>query len=132
MAVAEKIPEDKDAIAWNHAGGGSVFHNVKWKQWPRKVCEEALKAQKVVGIDFTGIDLMTKGDDVYVLELNSAPSLTSTYRQRLFAKVLVWASNVFKDTGKKPVHFDLPEKNNWGSLILPYIKENLEVANNAE
>ena len=126
LAVAEKIAEDKTQIAWNHAQGGSIFHNVKWKDWPREMCMEALRAQKACKIDFTGIDMMVLGDDYYVLELNSAPSLTSVYRQKIFAKFYTWIWNEYQTNETKPTHFDLPKKNNWGSLILPFIKENLE------
>jgi len=44
----------------------------------------------------------------------------------MFAKFYTWIWNEYQTNGAKPTHFDLPEKNNWGSLILPFIKENLE------
>ena len=39
------------------------------------------------GLDFGGVDVMVDADGkAYVLEINSAPSLTSPYRQECMAK----------------------------------------------
>ncbi len=84
--VAEKFPAKPEDKAWNHALGGK-FENVRWGEWPLKACQEAIKAALAVGIDFTGADVISKGEDSWILELNSAPSLTSEYRQKCFAKV---------------------------------------------
>lgn len=84
--IAEKTPGNPEQVAWNVAQGGK-FTNVKWGEWPVRVALEALKAANVSGCDFCGVDVMVTEDGTpYVLEVNSAPSLTSPYRQQCFAK----------------------------------------------
>ena len=47
----------------------------------------AIEAFNLSSLDFGGVDVMVDADgEVYVLEINSAPSLTSPYRQECFAK----------------------------------------------
>jgi glutathione synthase/RimK-type ligase-like ATP-grasp enzyme len=108
VCVAEKIVNDPNAILWNHAQGASSFVNVRWSDWPLNVCHEALKAQKVCGIDFTGIDVMVYHGRAYILELNSAPSLTSPYRQKCFALGFKFALEQLEE-GINLSHFVLPE-----------------------
>lgn len=84
--VANKIPADPDAVAWNVAKGGS-FENVKWDNWNMRAVRYAVEAFNLSGLDFGGVDVMIDGDNnCYVLEINSAPSLTSPYRQSCMAK----------------------------------------------
>jgi glutathione synthase/RimK-type ligase-like ATP-grasp enzyme len=121
--VAEKIPTDHSRIAWNNFGGGSTFVNVRWDNWPIKACVEALKAANLIGIDFSGVDVMTLGDKVYILELNSAHSLTSEYRQKTFSKCLNWL--IDKCENGRPDHYQFPERiRKYRDIILPYLVEN--------
>jgi glutathione synthase/RimK-type ligase-like ATP-grasp enzyme len=117
-AVAEKIPEDPKAIGWNHALG-ATFNNVKWRAWPIAGCQLAIAAAKVSGLDFTGVDIMEGPDhQFYVLELNSAPSLTSGYRQKVFAKVFDWII----EEGNEYMDYDV-YKPSWKTLIHPALME---------
>lgn len=100
--IAEKTPANPEAIAWNVAQGGK-FDVLNRSNWPLKACRYALLAMEKLGLDFGGVDIMQKGKDFYVLEVNSAPSMTSPYRQETTAKV-------FKhiiDNGNK--HYPTPE-----------------------
>ena len=88
--VAEKTPGNPDDVAWNVARGGR-FDNVKWSEWPMRAVVAAVDAANVVGVDFAGVDVMLDAEgNPYVLELNSAPSQTSPYRQLCSAKVFKW------------------------------------------
>ncbi len=88
--VARKTPGNPDDVAWNVAQGGR-FDNVRWGEWPMQVIAEALKAARCSGTDFCGVDVMVDaGGAAFVLEVNSAPSLTSDYRQSCFAKCFDW------------------------------------------
>ena len=80
--VVRKTPANPEDIAWNVARGGR-FDNVRWGAWPIAVVHEALRAAYESGTDFCGVDVMvdTEGKP-YVLEVNSAPSHTSPYRQQ--------------------------------------------------
>ena len=85
--VAQKTPGNPDQVAWNVAQGGR-FDNVRWDDWPKRVIQASLAAAKVSGTDFCGVDVMVDAEgNPYVLEVNSAPSQTSPYRQQCVAKV---------------------------------------------
>jgi len=84
--VAKKTPANEKAIAWNVAQGGR-FDNVRWDEWPLKAVKTAIAAFDLTPLDFGGVDVMVdKEGECYVLEINSAPSQTSEYRQGAVAK----------------------------------------------
>ena len=84
--VAKKTPGNKEDLAWNVAKGGR-FDNVRWNDWPLKAVRVAIEAFDLTKLDFGGVDVMVDKDgNVSVLEINSAPSLTSPYRQECMAK----------------------------------------------
>ena len=125
IMVAEKVPteEGRQRIAWNHFGGGSVFENVRWSEWPIESCKLALKAANTIGIDFAGVDVMEKDGIPYILEINSAHSLTSEYRKRTFAKALKWAIGYMEEHETKPEHFPYPDRiRTYKSLILEAVR----------
>lgn len=113
--VAKKTPGNPEQVAWNVAQGGR-FDNVRWGDWPLNVVRAALAAAKVSGTDFSGVDVMMDAEgQAYVLEVNSAPSQTSPYRQGCVAK----AFSYIVANGKE--HFpdvteDVPT---WKSYIHP-------------
>lgn len=84
--VAQKTPSNPKDVAWNVAKGGR-FDNVRWGDWPLKAVRIAIEAFNLTSLDFGGVDVMVDAEGgVYTLEINSAPSLTSPYRQECFAK----------------------------------------------
>ena len=112
--VAQKTPADSNAIAWNVAQGGR-FDNVQWGDWPMEVIKASLQAARLSGTDFCGADVMVDAEGrPYVLEVNSAPSQTSPYRQTCFAKCFDWII----DHGKE--HFpDVIRPRHWRDVIHP-------------
>ena len=114
--VAKKTPGNPEDVAWNVAAGGR-FDNVRWGEWPMQVVRAALQAAKVSGTDFCGVDVMVDYDgNPYVLEVNSAPSQTSPYRQQCVAK----AFDYIVLNGKE--HFDDPENySSWKKVIHPAV-----------
>lgn len=96
--VARKYPGADSPIAWNVARGGR-FENVRWDDWPLKAVRISIEAFNLSGLDFGGVDVMTKDNEAYVLEINSAPSLTSEYRQQCIAK----AFDYIVANGKAPI-----------------------------
>lgn len=112
--VVRKTPSNPEDVAWNVARGGR-FDNVRWNDWPLKVVKTAIAAFNLSSLDFGGVDLMVDADNnVYVLEINSAPSLTSPYRQLCMAK----AFNYMLANGKDRI--DLPDrKGNYKKFIHP-------------
>jgi glutathione synthase/RimK-type ligase-like ATP-grasp enzyme len=117
--VAKKTPGNPEQVAWNVAQGGR-FDNVRWGEWPLPVIKAALAAAKVSGTDFCGVDVMVDAEGKpYVLEVNSAPSQTSEYRQRCVAK----AFDHIIENGKQ--HFDdVPDgpRKTYKSYIHPAIR----------
>lgn len=113
IAVTEKHPEDKSAIAWNEAQGGAI-ENVRWGDWPLQVCSVALESFALSGLDFGGVDVIVdKNDKAYVLEINSAPS-SSPYRQKCFAKAI----DHMLEQGEAR-HYEFNPGNNWRDYIHP-------------
>lgn len=113
--VAKKTPSDPSAIAWNVAQGGR-FDNVRWGEWPIEAVRVAIEAFKLSGLDFGGVDVMVDADGkAYVLEINSAPSLTSPYRQECMAKCFDW----IVEKGK--MHFDDVVGTTWRDYIHPAV-----------
>lgn len=122
ICVARKHPANAGAVAWNVAQGGR-FENVNWDEWPLKVVRISIDAFNKTGLDFGGVDTMVDGNgEVYVLEVNAAPSLTSPYRQQCFAKAL----DYIVDNG--PGIIPLPEtRGGYRKFIHPAITENARV-----
>lgn len=116
--VASKTPADAKAVAWNVAQGGK-FDNVRWGDWPLKAIAASVEAFNLSGLDFGGVDVMVDAKGTpYILEINSAPSLTSPYRQACFAKVFDW---IVKN-GKVAIPLD-PKRKGYGKFIHPAISE---------
>ncbi len=117
--VAQKTPGNPEDVAWNVARGGR-FDNVQWSNWNTRVLDAALKASKVSGTDFCGVDVMVDAEgNPFVLEVNSAPSQTSPYRQQCVAK----AFDYIVTNGKE--HFDDVQCNprrTWKSYIHPAVR----------
>lgn len=105
--VASKTPANPQALAWNVAQGGR-FNNVRFDDWPTYVIRAAIKAYNVSGLDFGGVDVMVDKDgNVEVLEINSAPSQTSPYRQECFAKAFDY---ICENESKAQIPVDLTKK----------------------
>lgn len=114
--VAKKTPGNPQDVAWNVACGGR-FDNVRWGSWPMPAVIAALKAAKVSGTDFCGVDVMVDYEGrPYVLEVNSAPSQTSEYRQKCVAK----AFDYIVRNGVQ--HFPDTNYNQWQDVIHPAVR----------
>lgn len=115
--VAEKTPADPRAHAWNVAQGGR-FDNIRWADWPVNACAQAIAACHVLGADFAGVDVMLDADsNPYILELNSAPSQTSPYRQQCSAKAFKW----MYENGKGTIPIG---GSDWKGVIHPALRSN--------
>lgn len=114
--VARKTPGNPEDVAWNVAAGGR-FDNVRWGEWPLAVVKAALQAADVSDTDFCGVDVMVDAaGNPYVLEVNSAPSQTSPYRQQCVAKAFDYIVTNGKD------HFPSPERfDSWKDVIHPAV-----------
>src|SRR6266850_1970603 len=85
IGVSQKFPRDANSVAWNARCGGTV-QTVSWDNWPLRALKSAIRADELSGLDFAALDLIVDNEDkVYVLESNSAPSV-SDYRAKCFAR----------------------------------------------
>lgn len=127
--VAKKTPGNPSDVAWNVARGGR-FDNVRWSEWPLSVLENAIKSFKLSGLDFGGVDVMVDADGrAYTLEINSAPSQTSPYRQSATARAFDYivrngpgAIELDSELSgyRKYIHPGLLESNNSGEPSGPF------------
>lgn len=116
--VAKKTPANPNEIAWNVAKGGR-FDNVNWGDWPLKAVKKSIEAFNLSGLDFGGVDVMIDADNnAYIIEINSAPSLTSPYRQQCMAKTF----DYIIENGKKKIPL-INQLGGWKKFIHPAISD---------
>ena len=119
VCVAEKTPGNPEDVAWNVAKGGR-FDNVRWGNWPTEAVRKSIDAFMLSGLDFGGVDVMVDGDGrSYILEINSAPSLTSPYRQQCMAK----AFDYIVENGKEMIPMDENIDSGWRGVAHPAVRE---------
>ncbi len=118
----QKTPADAAAIAWNVARGGR-FDQVPFGDWPLRVVKAAIEAFNLTSLDFGGVDVMVDAEGKpYILEINSAPSLTSPYRQECFGKCF----NYIIQHGKARIPL-IEAKGGWRKFIHPAISEEAQL-----
>jgi len=116
VCVAKKTPDNPNALAWNVAKGGR-FDNVRWNDWNVKAVRIAIEGFNLSGLDFGGVDIMVdKEGECTILEINSAPSLTSPYRQQCMAKALDYI--VINGKNKLPL---IKERGGYTKFIHPAV-----------
>lgn len=114
--VAKKTPGNPQDVAWNVARGGR-FDNVGWDEWPLNAVRRSVEAFNLSGLDFGGVDVMVDADGTsYILEINSAPSLTSPYRQECMAKCF----DYIIDKGKAAIPL-IEERGGYRKFIHPAV-----------
>lgn len=116
--VVEKIVDNTDAVAWNVHQGGR-FEAVSWGNWNLKVVDYAVKAFNLTSLDFGAIDVIIDSDgNPYVLEINSAPAMTSPYWVSCVSKVFLY----MLDKGNERLVV-APNSDNWKYYIHPAISD---------
>ena len=116
--VAKKTPGNPEDVAWNVARGGR-FDNVLWGEWPPKAVKFSREAFMLSGLDFGAVDVMIDAvGQPYVLEINSAPSQTSPYRQECMAKCF----DYLIDHGKAVIPV-VGDRGDWKKFIHPALSE---------
>lgn len=76
---------------YNHETGEAVsggFDTLPTYEAPKKVIDVALKATKLIGDGFYGVDLKQSGDRVVVIEVNDNPSLDSEVEDLFLGEAL--------------------------------------------
>lgn len=116
--MTRKFPGNPADIAWNVARGGR-FENIRWEDWPLKAVRVSIEAMNLSKLDFGGVDVMEdRKGNVFVLEINAAPSQTSPYRQQCVAKAFDYM--VQKGHARIPL---IPDRGDWKKFIHPALSE---------
>lgn len=124
--VARKVPRNPEAIAWNNATGNGVFENVRWGDWNLKVVRIAIEGYNLSDLHFGGVDVIVDRDNnAYIVEINSAPSQTSPYRQQCCAKYFDYSF----ENGKERISL-INERGGWRKFIHPALNEEAYETNN--
>ena len=127
VAVAQKTPGNPDDVAWNVAKGGR-FDNVRWDDWNLKMVRTAIEGFNLSELDFGGVDVMVDAEgECYILEINSAPSLTSEYRQTCFTK----AFDYIVRNGKERIPL-VPERGGYLKFIHPAVCDRAKIVEKFE
>ena len=120
--VARKTPGNPEDVAWNVARGGR-FDNVRWNEWPLRVVRVAIEAFNLSGLDFGGVDVIVDQERrAYVIEINSAPSQTSPYRQSCVARVFDYI--IRNGKGTVPL---ISERGGYRKFVHPAVCENAQL-----
>lgn len=92
LAMMEKpAPSDKSTIAWNRAVVHEEWTAIPWGDYHFNACLEALKAVEALGLNTGGVDVMIRGDEAVVLEVNTAPTLISSpYVSQRWSEYFNW------------------------------------------
>lgn len=128
-SVAEKIPHDRNQVAWNVAQGGE-FRVVRWDEWPLEVIRASVECFRLSGLNFGGVDVILSDQNIpYVIEINSAPSLPAlsdgsiSYRQSAMAKCFAYAYNKIV-AGETTTWMEPSGYDNWRNVIHPALNHN--------
>lgn len=78
LEIMEKPRPANGTIAWNRAINGAPFVRIERANYKKYMVLEALKAIKALGLDFGGVDVILVGNQAYVLEVNTSPTLNSS------------------------------------------------------
>lgn len=92
LAMMEKpAPANKSTIAWNRAVVHEEWTAIPWGEYHFNACLEALKAVEALGLNTGGVDVMIRGEEAVVLEVNTAPTLISSpYVSQRWAEAFNW------------------------------------------
>ena len=89
--MEKPAPHDKSTVAWNRAVVHEEWEAIPWSEFHFNACLEALKAVQALGLDTGGVDVMIRGDEAVVLEVNTAPTLISSpYVSSRWAEYFNW------------------------------------------
>lgn len=97
--MAEKIVEDKTQIAWNSHQNGvlvDVFDLENYKE----IVDEAIKAARIIGQGFSGVDILLYKNKPYICELNASPALSNKTKLEVITKSFKELIDYYAETGK--------------------------------
>lgn len=70
--------EDRISGGIKNLTNGWVFCRENITEYPEKMLSESIKAVSVLGLDFGAVDILVKGGEVYILEVNTAIGMEGT------------------------------------------------------
>ena len=120
VGLSEKHPADPNEPVWNYhpEDGDQQWTNFKWGDWPMDVIRYSLAAFKLSRLHFGAVDIMHDGERPYVLEINSAPTL-SPYRANCYGRALKFSLDRGDLTVGPYEYDDVGLIENWRQAIHP-------------
>ena len=101
-----------------------IRDRVRWGLWPLNAVSLAVKVAKMIGIDYTAIDIMVdQQNNAYFIEANSNPNLplnsdgSTTYRHNCIGRALKYAVEVNRD------NINYEDGDHWSYYIHPALSE---------
>lgn len=122
--VVQKIVQDTSAVAWNVHQGGH-FENIRFDSWNLKAVKASISAFNLTSLDFGAVDIISdSSNNVYVLEINSAPAMTSEYWTECVAKSFDYIVN----NGSERIG-TIEERGGWRKFIHPCLSQEAQLPN---
>ena len=114
LQVSNK-PLAEGEIRANHSVVEESWRALKWSEFNDLICEQSLKAVKVLGLDYGAVDIMWNSDTnrVAICEVNTSPSITTEYSSGKYAEYFSWVIR-----HNFPKHFKIEEKHVFYSKML--------------
>jgi glutathione synthase/RimK-type ligase-like ATP-grasp enzyme len=114
LFVREKPSPGDGSKVWNHSQNHDAWPVIRWDHLNStpaiaEACKQSIAAVKACNLDFGGVDVMIKGDEAKVLEINTSPDIaTSKYAQKKWGMYFDW---LFRSETRKP-HFNVENPSN--------------------
>lgn len=109
--MLEKTPKNKSEVSWGCVQDGN-FNYLGWSEFPKEVSKVALAAMNLTPLDFGAVDVIVKDGRAYVMEINTAPWLSS-YPTLVIAKCFKYIMKHGKD------HLGLVTDWSWQNVVHP-------------
>jgi len=95
LSISEKPrPKNKETFGWGYSVVEEEWRVLHWNEYKAVWCKHALNAVAALGLDFGAVDIIVKDKKAYVLEVNTAGSLTeSPYLRKRYSQYFNWLLN---------------------------------------
>jgi hypothetical protein len=126
LFVREKPSPGDGSKVWNFSQNHDSWPTIRWNELNEQpgiaeACKQAIAAVEACNLDFGGVDVMVKGDEAKILEINTSPDIASSpYAQKKWGMYFDW---LFRSE-KRRSHYHVDNPSN----KMEYIFNNDELA----
>jgi hypothetical protein len=114
LFIREKPNPNDGSKVWNFSQHHDSWPTIRWDELNRQpdiaeAVKQAIAAVEACNLDFGGVDVMTKGTEAKILEINTSPDIASSpYAQKKWGMYFDW---LFRSESRKP-HFNVDNPSN--------------------